>query len=98
MSGPFPSERSARFLLPISAMKAPEQMFLDHRKLRSSNRIKLVAVQIAVRDVVEFAHFRDTAPERNVHSSEPFTRGKEALCTSYSTQIAIETTILFGYR
>jgi len=37
-------------------MKAPEQMFLDHRKLRSSNRIKVVTGQVGIGDVVKFGH------------------------------------------
>lgn len=37
-------------------MKAPEQMFLDHRKLRSSNRIEVVTGKVGIGDVVKFGH------------------------------------------
>ena len=55
-SRPFPAERSARFLFPTSAIKAPWQMLFDHRKFQSSNRIEMITVEIAIGDVVEFVH------------------------------------------
>jgi hypothetical protein len=56
------SERRASLLFPVNAMKAPEQMFFDHGKFRSSYRIKVVAAEVGIGDVVEFAH-ELTAPE-----------------------------------